>query len=287
MRRAAFDRTLAIGDSSDTRAGAYMLAYHAGDAPEMNRQYEAGRRGGEPWLMNEMRALTFAYGGQLAAARRSLSEGIRDAAEANRSGAVARGWLKLAYLELQAGNPEQAREAVEGAMPHDRDARTVLQVAAILALCGRAERAASLVASVESERHMDAITRDVYLALARAALALQSGDAVEAHQRLDRSAAYDAHYPELTWLRGLSHLAAHDRAAIDDFKTLFAHPWGGGTVVYPAMQLHLARALARAGDGSAAQAAYDAFLARWSNADPDLALVRTARTERAALVETH
>jgi serine/threonine protein kinase/tetratricopeptide (TPR) repeat protein len=285
--RAAFDRTLAIGDSSDTRAGAYMRAYHARDAAEMARQYEAGRRGGEPWLLSESRALTEAYGGRFASARQSLKQAVLDATEANRSGAVARGWLQLAYLELQAENPAAARDAAERAVPHDRDPRTVLQVAAVLALSGDAQRASALVGPVESEPRLDTITRDVYLALAQAAIALRSGDAIGAHHRLDRSAAYDARYPELTWLRGLSHLAARDRAAIDDFRTLLAHPWRAGAVIYPAMQLHLARALAHAGDAAGSTSAYDSFLAGWTNADPDLALVRTARSERAALLQTH
>ena len=42
-----------------------------------------------------------------------------------------------------------------------------------------------------------------------------------------------------------------------------------------------------AGDAAGSRSAYDSFLAGWTNADPDLALVRTARSERAALLQTH
>ena len=284
--RVAFERTLAIGDSSDTRSGAYLRAYFAGERAEMERQYEAGRRGGEPWLLSNVRALTLAAEGRLAAARRALAEGIRDAGDARRTGAVARGWLLLAYFEYQNSYREGARRAAEQALMHDSDSRNVLQAAALLALSGDAPRAAALVAPIESQSH-DTITRDVYLALARAALALAHGNAAEAHDRLDRSAAYEPHYPELTWLRGLAHLEARDRAAISDFQTLLAHPWRYGAVIPTILHLHLGRALARAGDIAGARSEYDAFLAAWANADADAALVKTARAERTALLTTN
>ena len=284
--RLAFERTLAIGDSSDTRSGAYLRAYHAGDRAEMDRQYEAGRRGGEPWLLSYVRGFTLADEGSLTAARRFFAEGIADAGSARRTGAEARGWLLLAYLELQTGNRDSARRAAEQALAHDADSRNVLQAAAILALSGDASRAAALVGPVETQPRLDTITRDVYLALAQAAIALAHGHAAEAHDRLDRSAAYEPRYPELTWLRGLAHLEARDRAAIADFRTLIAHPWRYGAVIPSTVHVHLGRALARTGDSAAARAEYDAFLAAWANADADAALVKAARTERAALRTT-
>jgi tetratricopeptide (TPR) repeat protein len=285
--RLAFERTLAIGDSSDTRAGAYLRAYYAGDRAEMDRQYEAGRRGGEPWLLSTAKALTFAYEGRLAAARRSFAEAISDATQAKRRGAVARGWLLRAYFDVQMEDMEGAQHAAEQALAHDSDSRNVLQAAAVLALAGEPAKAAALVTPLESGPRLDTITRDVHLSLARAALALAGGDAVEAHHRLDRTAAYDDRYPELTWVRGLAHAAARDRDAVGDFRTLVEHPWRGGTVIAPAMRVHLARALMRDGDPTAARAAYDNFLASWANADPDAALVKAARTERAALNATN
>jgi serine/threonine protein kinase/tetratricopeptide (TPR) repeat protein len=284
--RAAFERTLAIGDSSDTRTGAFLRAYYVGDRAEMDRQYESGRRGGEPWLLSIARALTLAYDGRLAAARRAFEEGIADADAAHRAGAVARGELLLGYFELQTGDRNAARRAAEQALAHDADSRTVLQAAAILALAGDPTRAAALVAPIQAQPNLDTITRDVHLALTRAALALAGGDAPEAHDRLDRSAAYEAHYPELTWLRGLAHLEAGDPAAIADFRTILAHPWRGGAVIAPVMHVHLARALAQAGNSAAARAEYEAFLNAWANADADAALVKTARAERAALMGT-
>ena len=101
---------------------------------------------------------------------------------------------------------------------------------------------------------------------------------------LDRSASYESRYPELTWTRGLAHLRARDRAAVDDFRTLHDHPWRGGAVIYRAIDLQFARALATAGDRAGAQAAYERFLKAWANADPDVPLVTEARRELVALL---
>ena len=281
--KAVFDRTLAIGDSSDTRAGAYMRAYHVDDRDEMRRQYDAGRQGGEPWLLSGARAMTLAYEGRLEEAERTLSQGISDAAGANRAGALAHAYLQLASIALQCGDLEEARDAATQATVHDRDARNVLQAAAFLALAGAPARAAALAAPFEDDAQLGTITRDVYLAQARAALALARGDTAGAHAILDRSTAYEPRYPEMTWMRGIAHLRASDPAAADDFRTLLAHPWRHGTVIYPLMHLQLARALSNTGDAAGAAAEYDRFIDAWANADPDAQPLIAARRERAGL----
>jgi eukaryotic-like serine/threonine-protein kinase len=277
--RSLFDRTLAIGDSSDTRAGAFMRAYFAHDIADMDRQFEAGSAGGEPWLLHYCRSLAAAYQGHMSDAYRFVSQGIRAATDAGRPGAAARGWLQMAFLAVQVGDTRSARDAAAEALRKDRDVRTLLQAATVLALAGDVNAAAALVATAEEQTLVDTITRDVFRVQARAALALARGDAPGAHAMLDRSTGYERRYPELTWLRGLAHLRAADSAALTDFRTLLDNPWRGGIVIYPAMELHLARALAAAGDHAGAQAAYERFLAAWSSADANLTLLTQARRE--------
>jgi cytochrome c-type biogenesis protein CcmH/NrfG len=45
----------------------------------------------------------------------------------------------------------------------------------------------------------------------------------------------------------------------------------------------LARAYFKAGDPAKARAEYQAFLARWKDADPDLPVLKTAKMELASL----
>jgi tetratricopeptide (TPR) repeat protein len=50
--------------------------------------------------------------------------------------------------------------------------------------------------------------------------------------------------------------------------------------------LRLARILAKSGDAKQSVEYYDRFLHLWKSADPDLAILRDARTERAHLAQT-
>jgi hypothetical protein len=56
-----------------------------------------------------------------------------------------------------------------------------------------------------------------------------------------------------------------------------------GSPLHSLAELGLARALRLQGDRKGARQAYDAFLADWRNADPDLPPLRAARLEAAAL----
>jgi hypothetical protein len=48
-------------------------------------------------------------------------------------------------------------------------------------------------------------------------------------------------------------------------------------------RLGLARVYVKAGDPAKARAEYQAFLARWKDADPDLPVLKTAKMELASL----
>ena len=53
--------------------------------------------------------------------------------------------------------------------------------------------------------------------------------------------------------------------------------------IFPLSYVGLARAAALAGDSARARRAYQDFLARWKDADPDLPILKEARQEYAAL----
>jgi eukaryotic-like serine/threonine-protein kinase len=281
--KGAFERTLAIGDSSDARAGAYLRAYLAGDRAEMMRHFDAGRRGREPWLLNAARARTLANEGQFVESSRFLAQSISEASAVDRAGAAAQGWLQLASISVQVGDDQKARKAAAEAIHLDHDARTVLRAAALLALAGDVPLAAALTQAFEADPPVDTITRNAVLTQARAAVAMGGHKLKEADQILDDAVSYEARYPELTWLRGLVRLQLRDRAAADSFRSLIEHPWRGGTIVYPLMELELARALAKGGDVQGARGAYEHFLNVWAAADPDLQPALDAKRELGTL----
>jgi hypothetical protein len=82
-----------------------------------------------------------------------------------------------------------------------------------------------------------------------------------------------------------SEAAAEFRALLAARSALFANAaFYGAAAAYPAARVGLARALVRAGQAQAAREQYEAFLALWSRADPDVPLLLEARREHAALV---
>jgi predicted Zn-dependent protease len=86
------------------------------------------------------------------------------------------------------------------------------------------------------------------------------------------------------YVRGEAYLAAHEggKAAgelqkIIDHRVLALNPVGA------LAHLDLARAYALQGDTVKAKAAYQDFLALWKNADPDIQILKQAKTEYSKL----
>ena len=135
----------------------------------------------------------------------------------------------------------------------------------------------------------DTIVQFNYLPTIRAATALQGGSASKAIEAVAPVAPYElgtvgqALYP--VYLRGGAYLAAHQGgAAAAEFQKILDHP---GVVLNEPIgalaHLGLGRAYALSGDTAKAQAAYQDFLAFWKDADPDIPILKEAKTEYAKL----
>jgi hypothetical protein len=89
----------------------------------------------------------------------------------------------------------------------------------------------------------------------------------------------------LAYLRGEGYLTAtRGTAAAAEFRKILDHP---GIVknepIGALAHLGLGRAYALTGDTSAAKAAYGDFLTLWKDADPDIPILKEAKTEYAKL----
>ena len=86
-------------------------------------------------------------------------------------------------------------------------------------------------------------------------------------------------------MRGQAYLAAHNgSAATLEFQKLLDHR--GIVVNFPLgalAHLGLARAYALSGDTAKAKTAYQDFLTLWKNADPDIPILKEAKSEYAKL----
>jgi predicted Zn-dependent protease len=163
------------------------------------------------------------------------------------------------------------------------------------AYAGDDKRAQALTDDLGKRFPEDTVAQFNYIPTLRAKLALNRRNASEALDSLRTAAPYDlgespsgvyvwtALYPVL--VRGEAHLAAHQgREAASEFQKILSHR---GMVINEPIgalaHLGLARAYAMEGDITEAKAAYQDFLTLWKDADPDIPVLKQARSEYAKL----
>jgi len=170
-----------------------------------------------------------------------------------------------------------------------------VKVLAALALArvGEATRAKGLVDELEKSYPSNTLLKLYWLPTINAAIALNKGNSSQAPVFLEPAAPYELGVPPPlqigtlypAYLRGQAYLLAHNgNAAAAEFQKLLAHR--GIVVNFPTgalAHLQLGRAYAMSGDMSKAKNAYQDFFALWKDADPDIPILKEAKTEYAKL----
>jgi predicted Zn-dependent protease len=126
--------------------------------------------------------------------------------------------------------------------------------------------------------------QSVGLPVVRAAIALRGARPEQAIELLEPARAYEAgaqFWPN--YLRGRAWLDLRRGAeGAAEFQKIIDHRgWDPTSLVWPLAHLGLARAAALTGDAQKSQQAYQSFFALWSEADPDLPILRAAHREAA------
>jgi predicted Zn-dependent protease len=164
-----------------------------------------------------------------------------------------------------------------------------------LAYAGDEVRAQALTNDLAKRFPEDTLVQVNFLPTLRAKLAVNRGTASEAIESLRAATPYElgqttsstygwtALYP--VFVRGEAHLAAHHgKEAAAEFQKILDH---SGVVLYepigPLARLDLARAYVLQGYTAKALAAYEDFLGLWKDADRDIPIFITAKTEYAKL----
>ena len=88
-----------------------------------------------------------------------------------------------------------------------------------------------------------------------------------------------------TYLRGLAYLRnKHGAEATVEFQKILDHRGVLGAMPYQALgRLGLGRSYALTGDAAKARTTYQDFLNLWKDADPDIPILKEAKTEYARL----
>ena len=266
----------------------YLLAFLKKDAATMAREvtWATGKPGVEDILL-AAEADTAAYSGQLAKARDLSRRAVASAEHAQEKETAARYETSAALLDALVGNPAVARQRAAAALELSTGRDVQYKAALALALIGDAGRAKVLANDLAKRYPEDTIVQLELVPTLQAQLALSSKDASKAIEALQAAAPYELGMTvglHPIYVRGEAYLAAHDgsKAAAEfqkivDHRVLVLNPVGA------LAHLDLARAYALQGDTVKAKAAYQDFLALWKDADPDVQILKQAKTEYSKL----
>jgi tetratricopeptide (TPR) repeat protein len=197
----------------------------------------------------------------------------------------------VAVMEALFGRGPEARTRARRALRLASGRRSEANAAFALALAGEPDVAEAALADLVRRYPLDKTLERSWTPAIRGAIALARGDA-----RAAMAATVGPGERAVPWVRYVraradlelgrpTAAAAEFRALLAARSALFANAaFYGAAAAYPAARIGLARALVRAGRVQAGRQEYEAFLALWSRADPDVPMLLQAREEHAALV---
>ena len=166
-----------------------------------------------------------------------------------------------------------------------------------LGLSGGSSRSGTLAEDLAKRFPEDTFVKFTYVPVLRALAALGRGKPADSVERLEIARPYELavnglnfHYFYLgglhsAYVRGEALVAQHRYAeAVAEFQKILDHRGIVGLDPIGALaHLQLGRVFALSGDKAKAKAAYEAFLALWKDADPDIPILKRAKAEYARL----
>ena len=265
----------------------YYTAFLQNDVETMRKQVEwaTGRPGAEDLLFSA-EADTQTFYGEFDRARNFTQRAVRSARNAD-APETAAGWMANAALyEAEAGNTVQARTIATDALEMSNGRDVELQAALALARAGQVAQAEKIAAKLDAQYPLGTMVQNYWLPSIRAAIELQKNNANRAIELLEMTVPYElgeglqGHmYP--AYLRGEAYLPlgrVHEAAA--EFQKVLDHRGVVVNFVIGSLaRLQLARAESMSGDTASARRHYEDFLELWKNADTNLPILKTARTE--------
>ena len=268
----------------------YSVAFAHGDSAQMHHLVEsAGGRFGLDDVLLGMQSDTEAYFGRLLKRSREFMARAQQFARTNGDNETASGYLLSAALrEVEAGDSDNARRNVTQAltMSSGRSVRTLSAMA--LARMGDVGQAGIIADDLEKQFPSDTLINNFWLPTIRAAMALNRRDAPRALEFSEATSAYELApntYLLGPYLRGQAYLETRrGNEAVAEFQKMIDNPGVVDNFILGALaHLGLGRAYTMQGDTEKAKAAYRDFLTLWKDADPDIPILKQAKTEYAKL----
>jgi serine/threonine protein kinase/tetratricopeptide (TPR) repeat protein len=273
----------------------YNIALLKGDKDRMDRvaARAKGKHGAEHRLAHA-EALALARSGRLQAARQSSRRAV-DLALQEGGREVAAGYRAArAVWEAVCGDAAEGKSAM-AALELSKSRNVQYAAGLALALSGDSSRSEALAGDLGKRFPEDTFVKFTYVPVLRALTALERGRPADSVGRLQDALRYELAANGLTlfylgglhsaYVRGEALMAEHRYAeAVAEFQKILDHRGLVGLDPIGALaHLQLGRVYASSGDKAKAKAAYEAFLALWKDADPDVPILKSARAEYSRL----
>jgi serine/threonine protein kinase/tetratricopeptide (TPR) repeat protein len=289
----------------------YNLAFLRGDAQAMNRQVSGAM--GQPQsegLLLALQSGTEAYYGRAGNARRLTQQAVESALKVGHTEPASGFATDQAMREAEFGSLKQARKDLTAALAIDSTQASSPFAALALARVGDSERALNVARELGKQSPLDTISNNYWIPTVSAAVELNHDRPAKAIELLQPAIPFDTGIREVpthgaffsAYLRGLAFLATgQSPQAAAEFQKILDHPGiMGNCILVPLAHLGLARAYALeartlvadsqrilnvtapqpSSDAlTKARAAYEDFLVLWKGADPDLPLLKQAKSE--------
>ncbi len=283
-------------DSPYLRTAMYQLAFLKNDTASMARDvaWAVGKPGVEDTLL-AMDADTFAYHGQLRKAEELTKRAVESAAHADERETAATYEAQAGLRQALFGNSASAKQhaAAALAMSDGRDVQYFVAMAETIA--GDTAKSQASVTDLVKRFPEDTLVQSIYLPTIRGQQALLRHDSAKAISELQAGAPFELGQPNTGStisvalypinVRAEAYLAAKQgKEAAAEYQKILDH---SGVVVNGPIgalaHVGLGRAYAIAGDSAKAKIAYQDFLALWKDADPDIPILKEAKSEYASL----
>ena len=272
----------------------YNVDFLEHDAAGMAQQIAAatGRPGVDDQILF-LQSETASYGGQFTLAQELARRAADSAQRTDEKETAAEYEAHDAIRQALVGNVAVARQEAQAALAAANSKLAQAFSGIAFALAGDAAQAERLAADLNQRFPEDTDVQFDFLPMIRGAIALRSGDAGKALEALAASEPYElaegnasftfALYP--VYLHGEGYLASKNgAAAAGEFQKILDHPGVVGNEPLGSLaHLGLGRAYALSGDTAKARAAYQDFLVLWTNADPNIPVLKQAKAEYASL----
>jgi serine/threonine protein kinase/tetratricopeptide (TPR) repeat protein len=276
----------------------YNIALFQGDKDQMDRMVALakGKHGAEH-LMAHAEALALARSGRLQAARRLSSRAVDLVSQEGNFEAVAHYRAAHAVWEAGCGNVAEGRRNAMAALDLSKGRDVQYAAGLALALSGDSSRSEAIAGDLEKSFPEDTFVKFTYVPVLRALAELGRGKPADSVERLEITRQYELAPNGLNftnsylgglhsaYVRGEALVAEHRYPeASAEFQKILDHRGIAGTDPIGALaHLQLGKVFALSGDKAKAKAAYEAFLALWKDADPDVPILKRAKAEYARL----